>query len=240
MSESRPAPSGRGVRIAVIDSGVHAEHPHVGNIAGGIAFDLAGAAQADYVDRLSHGTAVVAAIHEKAPDAELFAVKVFDRSLATSITALVRGIEWAIDAGVHLINLSLGTSRAAHESALAGAVLKAAGRDVVIVSARRDDQQPDAIWFPGSLDGVLAVEVDWALPRDSYRIEDRDGAATVLASGFPRDIPGVPRERNLHGVSFAVANATGFAAQALETIAPRRSLVAVLSALRARAPAGAP
>ena len=32
----------------------------------------------------------------------------------------------------------------------------------------------------------------------------------------PRDIPGVPRERNLKGVSFAVANATGFIARALE------------------------
>lgn len=226
--------------MAVIDSGVHAAHPHVGQVAGGIAFDLAGTLHSDYVDRLSHGTAVAAAIHEKAPDAELYAVKVFDRSLATSVTALVRAVEWAIDADVQLINLSLGTSRPAHEPALSDVVLKAAARHVVIVSARRDDQQPEAIWFPGSLDGVLAVEVDWTLPRNTYRVDDRDGAATIMASGFPREIPGVPRERNLHGVSFAVANATGFAAQALETISPERSLPALLSALRVRARAAGP
>src|SRR5215471_331220 len=115
MSESQPPPTGRGIRVAVIDSGVHAAHPHVGQVAGGIAFDLAGTLHSDYVDRLSHGTAVAAAIHEKAPDAELYAVKVFDRSLATSVTALVRAVEWAIDADVQLINLSLGTSRPAHE-----------------------------------------------------------------------------------------------------------------------------
>ena len=36
------------------------------------------------------------------------------------------------------------------------------------------------------------------------------------ASPFPRPIPGVPRERNLAGVSFAVANVTGFLARAME------------------------
>jgi hypothetical protein len=38
----------------------------------------------------------------------------------------------------------------------------------------------------------------------------------VRASGFPRPIPGVPPERNLKGLSFAVANATGLLAVALE------------------------
>jgi hypothetical protein len=43
-----------------------------------------------------------------------------------------------------------------------------------------------------------------------------DGDRLIAAAGYPRDIPGVPRERNLKGVSFAVANATGFVARALE------------------------
>ena len=37
-----------------------------------------------------------------------------------------------------------------------------------------------------------------------------------VASGYPRSLPGVPRERNLHGISFAVANMTGFVARACE------------------------
>ena len=79
--------TGRGVRVAVIDSGVNATHPHVGEVAGGIAIDEQGVERADYLDRLGHGTAVTAAIREKAPDAELFAVKVFDRSLSTNVAS---------------------------------------------------------------------------------------------------------------------------------------------------------
>jgi len=58
---------GEGVRIAVVDSGVHAAHPHVGGVAGGVAIGSDGSEADDYVDWLGHGTAVTAAIREKAP-----------------------------------------------------------------------------------------------------------------------------------------------------------------------------
>ncbi|MCU1273988.1 MAG: hypothetical protein JWO48_1419, partial [Bryobacterales bacterium] len=48
------------------------------------------------------------------------------------------------------------------------------------------------------------------------------------ASGFPRSIPGVPPEENLSGISFAVANITGFVAQALRGGASRETLQARL------------
>ncbi|MBI3490713.1 MAG: S8 family serine peptidase, partial [Acidobacteria bacterium] len=114
--------TGRGVRVAVIDSGVHAAHPHVGSVAGGVAIDDDGREHEDYVDRLGHGTAVAAAIKEKAPDAELYAVKVFDRSLSTNIATLVAAIDWSARHGMHLVNLSLGTARAEHERVLRDAV----------------------------------------------------------------------------------------------------------------------
>ncbi len=234
------SPTGRGIRIAIVDSGVHASHPHLGHVAGGVGIDPYGVLHEDYIDRLGHGTAVTAAIREKAPDADLFAVKVFDRSLATSVTSLVAAIDWAVGSGMHLVNLSLGTPRTAHEAPLQHAVARASAQGVLVVSARRDDRNPDARWFPGSLAGVVAVDVDWTIPRDRYRIVERDRRLTVCASGFPRDIPGVPPERNVHGVSFAVANVTGFAARAMESIAPERSLEALLSALRDRAPAASP
>src|SRR5881296_3932676 len=110
------------VRVAIIDSGVHAAHPHVGGVAGGVAFDENGCRHSDYVDRLGHGTAVIAAIKEKAPDAELFAVKVFDRVLSTDVSVLVKAIEWAARSGMWLVNLSLGTSRAEHEAVLREAI----------------------------------------------------------------------------------------------------------------------
>ena len=50
----------------------------------------------------------------------------------------------------------------------------------------------------------------------------RPGAASsFLASGYPRPAPGIPKERNLQGISFAVANMSGFAARALESLEER-------------------
>jgi subtilisin family serine protease len=219
--------TGRGVRVAIVDSGVHASHPHVGGIAGGIAIDAQGGTHTDIVDRLGHGTAVAAAIREKAPDAELFAVKVFDRALATSIASLVDGIDWAARNGMHLVNLSLGTSRREHEAALLGAVERAAQANTLVVAARHDAGQS---WLPGSLAGVLPVEIDWTLPRDRYRCAVVDGVTVCYASGFAREIPGVPPERNLHGISLAVANMTGLVARAIEG-ATDRSLPAVIARL---------
>jgi subtilisin family serine protease len=231
--------TGRWIRVAVVDSGIHASHPHINRITGGVGIDANGLEHSSYVDRLGHGTAVAAAILEKAPDVNLFVVKVFDTSLATSVNALVAAIDWAARTDVHLINLSLGTARAAHEAALRAAVERAAAAGAIVVSARRDDQHPDAVWFPGSLPGVIGVEVDWTMPREQYGVVADQDALLVRASGFPRPIPGVAPERNLHGVSFAVANVTGFAARACEAIAPARSADALLTFLRERAPAGA-
>src|SRR5579864_6979398 len=109
------------VRIAVIDSGVHAAHPHVNGVAGGIAVMADGHQSADYVDRLGHGTAVTAVIREKAPDAEIFAVKVFHDSLATRIQSLLHALHWSARNGMHLINLSLGTDNPQHEAVLRAA-----------------------------------------------------------------------------------------------------------------------
>ena len=81
------------MRIAVIDSGIHEGHPHVGAVAGAVHFTNDGIGD-DPVDRLGHGTAVAGAIREKVPDAELFAVKVFDRRLTAPIGALLRALEW--------------------------------------------------------------------------------------------------------------------------------------------------
>ena len=204
---------GQGVRIAVVDSGVNAQHPHVGGVAGGVAIGLDGTEADDYLDRLGHGTAVTAAIKEKAPGAELLAVKVFGDRLATSCSALVRAIEWAGEQGARLVNLSLGTANPAHEARLADALARASGRGALVVSAQESD---GVRWLPGSLPVAIGVLLDWSCPRHSVRIADREGNPVFLASGFPRPIPGVSPARNLGGISFAVANVTGVLARLLE------------------------
>ena len=102
--------TGRGVRIAVIDSGVHASHPHIGGLVEGASVARRRLrSQSGVDDRLGHGTAVAAAIHEKAPGAAIIPVRVFDRELTATIDALVSAIHGRPGVGASLINLSLGT-----------------------------------------------------------------------------------------------------------------------------------
>ena len=215
------------VRVAVIDSGVHAPHPHVAGVSGGIGIDEHGDTHDDYVDRLGHGTAVSAAIREKAPDAEIFAIKVFWQALATDIRSLTRAIEVAAERDAHLINLSLGTAEMEHRPRLEE-VLASCRRSGSIVVAAHDDN--GMRWLPGSLDEVVGVKADWTCDRQGYRVSSVNGRWLLTTSPYPRDIPGVPRERNLSGISFAVANATGFAARALEA-APGSDLARVFETL---------
>ena len=201
------------VSVAVVDSGVHPNHPHVGSVAGGVGIAIDGAEHEDFVDRLGHGTAVAAAIREKAPRSVLYAVKVFDQELSTSVEALVAAIDWAVGARVRLINLSLGMANAAHVDQLRAAVERVASSGTLIVAAAADEHTQ---WLPGSLPGVVPVALDWNCPRDQFRWTRQSGTVVFAASGLPRPIPGVSPSRNLQGLSFAVANLTGFLARAME------------------------
>jgi hypothetical protein len=186
------------MKIAIIDSGIHPGHPHVGQIAGGVQIKRAGEDK-DAVDRLGHGTAVAGAIREKMPDAELYAVKVFDRRLSANIGVILRALGWCREHGMDIVNLSLGTENPAHRQAFVEAI-----GDLLVVS-------PGSA-LPGSLPGVIGVAADPDCPRDVFRYHD----GMFYASPYPRPIPGVPVERNLQGASFAVANMTGLVARALE------------------------
>jgi len=186
------------MKIAIIDSGIHPGHPHVGEIAGGVEITLAGESH-DTIDRLGHGTAVAGAIREKVRDAELYAVKVFDRRLAANIGVILRALEWCRDHRMDLVNLSLGTENPAHRVAF----LRVLGHGLLVVSA--------ATVLPGSLSEVIGVAPDPDCPRDVFRYH----AGVFYASPYPRPIPGVPVARNLQGISFAVANMTGLVARAL-------------------------
>ena len=203
------------VRIAVVDSGVHAQHPHVNGVAGGVSIAPDGGEETDYVDRLGHGTAVTAVIREKAPDAEIYAVRVFHDSLATRIQSLLHALDWSLRNGMQLINLSLGTDNPEHEPALRAAVDQLTEQGIRLIAAHED---AGIRWLPGCLAGVVPVALDWDCPRDHYRTSNLpDGRTLYHACGYPRPIPGVAPERNLKGISFAVANVTGLIAKELRT-----------------------
>jgi subtilisin len=111
--------TGKGVRVAVIDSGVEADHPELGDcvdVGGGavVALNEAGEAVVQtgpHEDAFGHGTACAGIIHSIAPEASITSVKVLGGALSGKAAVFLRGLGWAIEQGFDVINLSLGTSR---------------------------------------------------------------------------------------------------------------------------------
>lgn len=223
LLEAFPGVTGRGLRVAVVDSGVHAGHPHVNGVSGGLAIGVQQRFE-DYSDVLGHGTAVLAAIKDIAPNAEYFAVKIYFRTLRTNIDQLIQALNWSIDNQMDVVNLSLGTVNQDHRQTLATLIDRAVAQGMIIVAAAEADGEPA---LPGSLPGVISASIDWMLERGTFRHEmSPHGGYRWLVSGYPRDLPGLPREKNLKGISFAVANLTGIVLRASE-IASDRSFAAM-------------
>ena len=206
-----------GLKIAVIDSGINASHPHICAPTQGVNFDPD---EIDYscTDTLGHGTAVTAAIQERAPEANYYILKLFGKSLRTTGTRLLRAIEWTIEQKMDIVNLSLGTTNYDYRPAMESLVARAVAADVLLVAARYSEKTPV---LPGMLEGVISVDVEWNLSRDQYRVSNENGSRIFYASGLPRPLPGVPVNRNLRGISFAVANMSGFVARASKDIQER-------------------
>jgi hypothetical protein len=195
------------VRVAVVDSGINPDHPHVPQVKGGVFFDK-GIESPDFVDHLGHGTAVAAVIHEKAPKADIYAVRIFNRRLSANIDTLMQGLEWCLANGMHVVNLSVGTANEKHRARFEDFLRRADASNMFVVSA--------ASMLPGLLEGAIGVESDAECDHDT--VQFRNGK--FLASPYPRPIPGVPKEINLHGISFAIAHCTGMLSRFLESRAP--------------------
>lgn len=111
--------TGAGVRVAVVDSGVEADHPDLGScvdVDGGIevlvdpdgeVFERPG----PHPDDVGHGTACAGIIHDLAPKARITSVKVLGAGLQGRAAGFLRGLAWAVEEGFDVINLSLGTNR---------------------------------------------------------------------------------------------------------------------------------
>ncbi len=107
---------GSGVKVAVLDTGIDASHEDL-NVAGGASF--ISSEPNPFIDDDSHGTHVagtVAALNNStgvlgaAPDVSLYAVKVLDSTGSGTYSGIAQGIEWAVDNGMDVINMSLGGS----------------------------------------------------------------------------------------------------------------------------------
>jgi subtilisin family serine protease len=194
------------VRVGIVDSGINPRDRQVGSVAGGIGIrfrDGAVAMDDDWQDALGHGTAVAATIRELAPRASLYSIRVFHRALEAHVEALLYAIEWAARERLDLLNLSLGCDSFEREGEFREASARAREAGVVLVSAA------DAL--PGALPGSFPVRSDPELEEDHLRFED----GVYYAAPWARRRGELPREKNLHGTSFAVARVTGLTAASL-------------------------
>jgi len=193
------------LRIGVIDTGVNPWHSHVrGRVAGCrvyAAVDGTIREDGDFCDPVGHGTAVAGVLREGLPDAELFAVRVFDEDLATYPSLVARGILRAAAEGCQVVNLSLAVPPGPGSLALAEACAAAAEAGCTLVAAGRPEA-PGLL--PAALPGVLRVLADDGLGPGEVRAPG-DGSFTWRAAGRPRDLRGLPTEANLWGPSFACA-----------------------------------
>ncbi len=197
---------GEGVTVAVLDTGVEADHPDLdGNVLtgkdlvgfgateGDRAWARHGTAMAGIIAGHGHGPGNTDGVMGIAPEAKILPVRVIledgDPSRAkarkTRGNALAEGIRWAADHGADVINLSLGDdSASAHpEPGEDEAIQYALGKGVVVVaSAGNGGEKGDRISYPAAYPGVItATAVDRYGTRAPF--STRRWYATVSAPG---------------------------------------------------------
>ncbi len=109
--------TGTGIKVAVIDSGINADHPAVGGVQGYVAVGETRKGEMTYdeaphADLYGHGTACAGIIRSLAPNCELYSVRVLGADLTGRGVVFAAGLRWAIEQGMHVCNLSLSTGRA--------------------------------------------------------------------------------------------------------------------------------
>jgi minor extracellular protease Epr len=155
--------TGNGVKISVIDTGISKDHPDL-HISGGISFV---SYTNDFQDDNGHGTHVAGIIGAKnnntgmvgvAPDSSLYAVKSLDSNGDGYLSDIIAGIDWSINNGMDIINLSVGAEEPS--LALEAAVDKAYSKGIFVVASAGNsggNTNLDTINYPAKYDSAIAV-----------------------------------------------------------------------------------
>ena len=152
--------TGAGVRVAIIDSGVERDHPAVGGqLVRSVRVELGedGTAVVDdpeAIDVVGHGTACAGIIHGLAPDAEIVSVRVLGPDNRGKGAAFAAGLEWAIDQGCSVVNLSLSSKSEALFAAFHELADAAYFANVLLVSAANNVPGPS---YPSLFAAVVSV-----------------------------------------------------------------------------------
>ncbi|WP_253275512.1 S8 family peptidase [Rossellomorea aquimaris] len=152
---------GQNIKIAVLDSGINGSHE---DLSGKVVNSYNALSPGKAIsDESGHGTAIggiIAANDNEigtvgvAPDAEIYDVKVLDSMNKSNTKAVIRGIEWAINEEVDLMNMSFGLQNDIPE--LSNAINKAIDAGIIVVAASGNTMGL-SVDYPAKYENVLSI-----------------------------------------------------------------------------------
>jgi subtilisin family serine protease len=211
--------TGRGVRVAVVDSGIDTEHP---DLKGKVRESVEAVAEDGKVtfkpstsgDQAGHGTACAGIITSVAPEVELHSVKVLGPNASGSGDMFLVGLDYAIKQKFQVINLSLGTTKRDYFAPIHDLMDRAYHAGCIIVAAANNLPYPS---YP-SIFSSSVVSVIKRTGADPFNFGYRYGHVIELVA------PGVEVKttwpgggyRQLTGNSFACPYIAGIIALMIE------------------------
>ncbi|AIY06329.1 alkaline serine proteinase [Planococcus sp. PAMC 21323] len=166
--------TGKGIKIAIIDSGINSKHPDL-KVVGGVSKVANSSA---FTDGNGHGTHVAGVIGAQnnsvgtvgvAPDSLIYSVKVLSANGVGTLDGVVAGIQWAIDQKVDIINMSLTTIN--DDQALRDITKKAYEAGIVVIAASGNEREKGLykdVLYPARFSSVIAVGSVSKLNKLSY------------------------------------------------------------------------
>lgn len=215
---------GRGVKIAIIDSGVDVNHPALSGAIGGVFDGL----EKVPLKTMQHGTVVAllaggakAPFVGAAPEASLFVARAFDETekgrAISSVYSVIDGLNWAMGQDVDVINMSFsGPENKLMTQALATLMQS----NVVLVAAAGNGGARAPYSYPAAIDGVYAVTAIDAKNR-IYNKANQGAYVVVAAPGVDLMVPAMGADSGQEisfktGTSYGAALFSGICALVLE------------------------
>jgi subtilisin family serine protease len=241
LPQAHSLATGNKVLIAVIDSGVDAEHPE---LAGMIVDSFDAIGTGDKVH--SHGTGIVGAIVARArlkgaaPAAQILAVRAFGAHRGSNegtTFAILKGLDWAVARGARIINMSFAGPR---DPAVVRSLAAARGQGIVLIAAAGNAGPKSPPLYPAADPNVIAVTATDENDK-LFHAANRGRHIAVAAPGVDLLLPALDGEyKMVSGTSFAAAEVSGAVALILERnpgldpAAVRKTLIATAQDLGPR------
>lgn len=220
INSAQKSALGRGVKLAIIDTGVDETHAA---LKGAIQARFNGLADVPLNDT-SHGTTVAllaggagAGFLGAAPEAELYSARAFDKmndgAGINSVHAILLSLDWAFLKSVDIINMSFSGPE---NKLLSKSLKNLMAQNIILVAAAGNEGAKAPYAFPAAQEGVFAVTATDAKNR-IYGKANRGPYVFVAAPGVDVVVTmGPDRVQLKSGTSYGAALFSGICALALE------------------------